>query len=352
MVSLVVGFLTAAMMALLSGPLLITRLKAFKAGQNISTDAPASHATKQGTPTMGGLLILFSTSVITVLYVVWDEIGTHRRELQDFRLIPVLAVFIVFGCIGFADDLLSLTRGKNLGLRAREKFAAQVIAAVGFAVYLATTSQPGLTTSISVLPTALINAMHSGQVIWDAGWLYFPLAVLFMVGYSNATNITDGLDGLLGGLTFICSVTMAALLLPLQPDLALFCAALAGGTAGFLWWNSHPAQVFMGDTGSLAIGAALAAVAMLGKQEIAVIVCGLMFWVELCSVMLQVSVFKFRRRTRGLEYAKAHRIFRRAPLHHHFEEIGLPETLVVGRFWAVGAMLAAISMLWLIGRIS
>ncbi len=352
MVSLVVGFVAATLLALLPGPMLIRRLKAFKAGQNISTDAPASHAAKQGTPTMGGLLILFSTVVVTVLYVAWDEIGTHRREVQDFRLIPVLAVFLVFGCIGFADDMLSLTRGRNLGLRAREKFAAQVIAAAGFAAYLAATIHPGLTTSIAFLPSAIINPLRVGQIVWDAGWLYFPLSMLLLVGYSNATNITDGLDGLLGGLTLISSIVMAGLLLPFQPDLAFFCAALAGGTLGFLWWNTHPARIFMGDTGSLAIGAVLAAVAILGKQEIAVIVCGLAFWAELCSVILQVSIFKFRRRTRGLEYAREHRVFRRAPLHHHFEEIGVPETQVVGRFWIAGALLAAVAMFWLTGRIS
>jgi phospho-N-acetylmuramoyl-pentapeptide-transferase len=339
-------------MAVLPGGTLISRLRAFKAGQNISADAPASHAAKQGTPTMGGLLILFSTTVVTSLYVVWDEVGTHRREVQDFRLIPVLLVFLAFGCIGLADDVLSVTRGKNLGLRAREKFTVQVLAAAGFAAYLAATSQPGLTTSISILPSVLINTMHVGQVVWDAGWLYFPLCILFLVGYSNATNMTDGLDGLLGGLSFIASTAMSALLLPLQPDLAFFCAALAGGTLGFLWWNTHPARVFMGDTGSLAIGAALATVAILGKQEVAVIVCGLVFWAELFSVMVQVIVFKYRRRVHGLECARAHRVFRRAPLHHHFEECGIAETQVVGRFAVFGVVLAAVALLWLIGRIS
>ncbi len=352
MVSVIVGLVAAVLIAILSGGALVSRLRAFKAGQNISPDAPASHAAKQGTPTMGGLIILFSTTVVTALYIVWDEVGTHRREVQDFRLIPVLMVFLAFGCIGLADDVLSVTRGKNLGLRAREKFTIQVLAAAGFAAYLAASSQPGLTTSISILPSVLINTMHVGQVVWDAGWLYFPLSILFLVGYSNATNMTDGLDGLLGGLSFIASTAMSALLLPLQPDLSFFCAALAGGTLGFLWFNTHPARVFMGDTGSLAIGAALATVAILGKQEVAVIVCGLVFWAELFSVMVQVTVFKYRRRVHGLEYARAHRVFRRSPLHHHFEECGIAETQVVGRFLIIGVVLAGVALLWLIGRIS
>ncbi|HLV78769.1 MAG TPA: hypothetical protein VKT32_00770, partial [Chthonomonadaceae bacterium] len=178
------------------------------------------------------------------------------------------------------------------------------------------------------------------------GNAYYLLAVLFIVGLSNATNITDGLDGLSSGLTILISLALAALLTPIYPGLSFYCVVLAGGLAGFLWWNAHPAQVFMGDTGSLALGAGLAGAAMLGKQEVGLIVAALVCWIELISVIVQVTVFKWRRRRYGLEYAKGHRVFRRTPLHHHFEEAGWPETAVVTRFWLVGALCAALSLLW------
>jgi phospho-N-acetylmuramoyl-pentapeptide-transferase len=173
--------------------------------------------------------------------------------------------------------------------------------------------------------------------------------VLFIVGLSNATNITDGLDGLASGVTILICVAAAAMVWLSHPWLSVYTVALAGGLAGFLWWNAHPARVFMGDTGSLPLGAALAGVALAGKHEVGLIIASLVCWAELISVMIQVTVFKWRRRTRGIEYARGHRVFRRTPLHHHFEELGVPETAIVTRFWIAGALVAALSLLW--GRI-
>lgn len=261
-------------------------------------------------------------------------------------MLPQLILTLAFGAIGFADDFLSARRGKNLGLRAREKFAAQCLVAIGFALWLAKTAQPDLTTSVALTPSLTLGNVVIGENVVDLGFWYYPLAVLTIVGLSNATNFTDGLDGLSSGLAILISLALALLLAPISASFGFFAAALAGALAGFLWWNAHPARVFMGDTGSLALGAALAGVALIGKQEIALIVASLVCWAELFSVIIQVLVFKWRRRQHGLEYAQTHRVFRRSPLHHHFEEVGWPETQVVLRFWIAGAVCAALALLW------
>ena len=343
MVSLILGFIAAFLLAVLPGGALIARLRQLGAKQNISSDAPTAHSKKQGTPTMGGLLILFSIAVVTVVYIA---IALIRHNPLDPGLIPVLLVTLAYGAIGFADDYLSLVRGKNLGLRAREKFAAQCLVAAGFVFWLASTGQPGATTAVSLLPPQLLHEMAAGQRTIDLGWWYYVIALVLIVGLSNATNFTDGLDGLSSGVTLLICLAVAALIAVMRPDLAFFSMALGGGVVGFLWWNAHPARVFMGDTCSLALGAALGAVAILGKQEIGLIIASLVCWAELISVIIQVGVFKFRRKLHGIEYARAHRFFRRTPLHHHFEEAGLPETQVVTRFWIAGAICAALALLW------
>lgn len=345
MVSLVLGFVAAFLLAALPGGWVIARLRQGGARQIVSSDAPQTHTRKQGTPTMGGILILFSLTVTTLAYL-GIEWGSHRKPAQDLELLPLLILTLAFSAIGFADDWLSLKRGKNLGLRARDKFLAQCLAGAGFVFWMAATAQPGVTTQVQTLPSLLLNSLAAGQVTLDLGWAYYPLALLLLVGLSNATNITDGLDGLAGGLTLLISLALTALVAVIRPDLAFFTVALAGALAGFLWWNATPARVFMGDTASLALGAALVGVALMGKQEIGLIAASLVCWAELISVMIQVSVFKWRKRTRGIDYARAHRIFRRTPLHHHFEELGLPETQVVQRFWLIGGLCAALALLW------
>lgn len=342
MTSLILGFVGAFLLAALPGKFAIARLRKLGAKQNISVDAPEAHSAKQGTPTMGGLLVLLSHTVVVVLYIVFAQLGAHRTPIQDLALLPLLLMTLAFGAIGFLDDFLSARRGKNLGLRAREKFTAQCLVAIGFACWMAATSRAGYTTFVDIKPGRLMDPL-----VIDLGWLYYPLAVLLIVGLSNATNFTDGLDGLSSGVTiFICLALAALVGQSVYPALDFYCLALAGALAGFLWWNAHPAKVFMGDTGSLAIGAALAGVALIGKQEVGLIVAALVCWAELMSVIVQVTVFKWRRIRRGLDYAKAHRVFRRAPLHHHFEESGWAETQVVTRLWIAGALCAALAMLW------
>ncbi len=349
--ALITGFLLAAV----PGQKAITMLRKLNAKQNISEDAPTSHMVKQGTPTMGGLLILVSLTLTTILYIASTEMGEHRHAADDLALVPVLLTTLAFGAIGFADDYLSAKRGKNLGLRAREKLAAQLVAGGIFIAWLVITAKPGLTTYVELIPGALADTAVfrmigiNGPVAINLGWLYYPLGLLYIVGMSNATNITDGLDGLSSGITIMMSLAAAALVYAMRPDLGTYCLALAGAIAGFLWWNAHPAKVFMGDTCSLALGAGLAAVSMAGKQEVGVIVASAICWAELFSVMIQVTMFKIRKKQKGLEYAQQTRVFKRAPLHHHFEECGWKETQVVVRFWIVAAIAAAISLLWMRG---
>jgi phospho-N-acetylmuramoyl-pentapeptide-transferase len=346
MISLILGFVTAFLLAALPGKAVIARLRQLGAQQNISTDAPTAHTAKQGTPTMGGLLILFALTVTVLAYFLLTQLGAHRHVAEDYTLPALLALTLAYGVIGFADDYLSFRRGKNLGLKAREKFAAQCGVAFAFLFWVAATAHPNLTTVVTLSPSLVTNALARPELSVDPGWGYYLVAFLFIVGLSNATNITDGLDGLSSGLTILICLALAALVSVMYPALSFFAVALAGGLAGFLWWNAHPARVFMGDTCSLALGAGLAGVAILGKQEIGLIVASLVCWAELISVIIQVSVFKYRRRKYGLEYAKAHRVFRRTPLHHHFEEAGWPETQVVLRLWLVGALCAALALLW------
>jgi phospho-N-acetylmuramoyl-pentapeptide-transferase len=344
--SLVVGFLAAFLLAAVPGQPVIALLRRLGARQNVSADAPVAHGAKQGTPTMGGLLILGAHTLV-VLGFCLVALLARQQDIGLGVMLPVLLMTLGFGAIGFLDDFLSTRRGKNLGLKAREKFSAQCLIAIGFALWLARASQPNLTTSIALTPTLSFGDWVLGGKVVDLGIWYYPLAVLFIVALSNATNFTDGLDGLASGVILFISLTLALLLLrTFYPALTFFTIALAGALAGFLWWNAHPAKVFMGDTGALALGAALAGVALVSKQEMGLIVASLVCWAELFSVMIQVLVFKWRRRRHGLEYARAHRIFRRSPLHHHFEEIGWPETQVVTRFWIAGLCCALLALLW------
>lgn len=340
MASLVLGFAVAFLLAALPGKAAIGWLQKLNAKQNVSADAPQSHAAKQGTPTMGGLLILFSLTVTVVGYLLFAR-GAHRHPAEDFNLLPLLLMTLGFGGIGFLDDYLSVKRGKNLGLKARQKLAGQFLIAIGFVLWMARNAQAGLTTYVDLAPPSVMAPFAI-----DLHWWYYPVAVLFLVGFSNATNITDGLDGLSSGITILICLALSALVGLLRPDLSFMAVALAGALAGFLWWNAHPAKMFMGDTSSLALGACLGGIALVGKAEIGLVIASLVCWAEIISVMIQVSVFKWRKRKYGLEYAKSHRIFRRTPLHHHFEEIGWRETTVVLRFWLAGALCAALALLW------
>jgi len=308
--STVLAATLAAALTLLFGRWAIPRLRALRAQQTIRDDAPARHRVKAGTPTMGGIVIIVAAAVATLM--------TLRRLPPG--LVVALLVMIGYGLIGGIDDLLKIRRRRNLGLRARERLAMQVLLAALVAVYVA--RRPELGTALT-LP---------GGGRWDPGWGYLVFALLYVVGFANAVNLTDGLDGLAAGTVAIAAASYAVIALRgAQPDLAALSAALAGSCLGFLWFNAHPAQVIMGDVGSNALGAALAALAILTKTEVILFVVGAIFVLEAASDILQVAYFKS---TGGK------RIFRMAPLHHHFELLGWTETQTVTRMWLVAVFAA------------
>jgi phospho-N-acetylmuramoyl-pentapeptide-transferase len=315
------GFVAAFMVSTLLGGPMIGWLRRVGAKQTVSEDAPSRHAEKQGTPTMGGLIIMAGLAVpVTV------EALARQGHL---RALALLGMTLLFGLVGFLDDFLIARRGKNLGLRAREKLALQFVGAAAFVLFLRADATPGRTTILSL-----------GSWSADLGVWYYALGALFIVSMSNAINLTDGLDGLAGGVSALLALALSVTVFAhgALGWLPLFGGALAGACAGFLWYNAHPAQVFMGDTGALALGAALAGMAMMGKVEVPFQLCAAVPWAETFAVIAQVAVFKARKRARGLEYAQANRLFRRTPLHHHFEEIGWRETRIVARFWLATAL--------------
>lgn len=296
----------SAVFVLLVGPFAIRWLRTV-ARQPISEDAPPRHRAKAGVPMMGGLLMI--GAVVLTLVVLW----TGSRTLG-----VVLLAFLGYGAAGLLDDLLKARRGRNLGLRAREKLAFQIPIGVAVGYYAAEFTALG---SALVLPWI-------GEI--QLGWLYLPFAVLFMVGFTNGVNLTDGLDGLAAGTVAIAALAYTGVALHVgRTDVAAFAAALAGACLGFLWFNAHPAQVIMGDVGSQALGGALAAVALVTKTEITLLVVGVVFVLEAASVMVQVAYFKA---TGG------RRVFRSSPLHHHFELAGWAETQIVTRFWLLGSL--------------
>ena len=326
-------FLLALVCVLVLGSPVIAVLAARKARQPISGDAPAAHQAKAGTPTMGGLLILaaaVATSVVTAV-AVRGAFGPARAT----RLGAVLLTFVLAGGIGLLDDLGKARKKENkAGLSERVKLALQVIVAGVFVAYLAFSEHGGMTTVLTF-----------GARDIDLGLAYYGFALLYLCFFGNAVNFTDGLDGLGAGTTLIASLAMGATVGVIAPEVGLFYGAVAGACAGFLFFNAFPARVFMGDTGSLALGMGLAAAALAAKQEILLLVVGLVYVAEIASMMIQRYVFKYRRLRWGIDYARAHRVFRRAPLHHHFEELGWRETQVAARFCVVGLAAAALGIL-------
>jgi phospho-N-acetylmuramoyl-pentapeptide-transferase len=321
--SLFPPFLLGCLVALAAGWLLIPILQRLKVRQFISTDAPKRHQTKAGTPTMGGAIILVGAVLPTLFF---------RLPSGDLRLLyAVLLTTVGFGLIGFIDDYLIITRGRNLGLRAREKLLGQFIVAIAFSAWFY------MTYPRADLGVGNIVSVQVAQIALAA------FHVLLLVGMSNAVNLTDGLDGLASGVSMPVWITLALLgLFGKYADpaavsdfrLVAFCAAFAGATLGYLWYNAHPAQVFMGDTGSLAIGGGMAAAAIALRQEWVLILAAAVHVVEALSVIIQVISFK----TTGK------RVFKRSPLHHHFEEIEWPETRIVARFTLVSAMACLLAL--------
>lgn len=323
--------LTAFLICYLLGPWVIQRLRRMQVGQYIREDGPQSHHQKAGTPTMGGLLILLAVTISTLLWA----------NLTNAYMWIALGTTLGFGLIGFLDDYLKQVKKQNKGLGVRSKFGLQFLFSVGCGLCLY-----GLPDFDTVVTIPFIKELSP-----DLGIGYLVLALLVIVGTSNAVNLTDGLDGLAIGPTIVAAVTYMVFAyvtghirfsqyLQLNyvagcGEVAIFCGSLAGAGLGFLWFNAYPADVFMGDTGSLSLGAALGSVALLTKQEILLIIVGGLFVVEALSVIFQVGFFKI---------TKGRRILRMAPLHHHFELKGWPESKVIVRFWIVAIALALISM--------
>jgi phospho-N-acetylmuramoyl-pentapeptide-transferase len=341
------AMLTAILLAFAVGPTIIARLRAHKIGQVIRAEGLASHQGKRGTPTMGGLIILLATVVPTLL---WAPL-TNR-----FVVVALLATLWT-GAIGFVDDYLKIVEGKSRGLVAKWKLVLQVVFGLALGLYLL--GWPVV--AESVLPaTATTLPFLKYTVIRFSPWIYVAFVTFVVTGTSNAVNMTDGLDGLAAGLTAIAAAAFAFFAyvlgrvdatsylqfyyLPGAGELTVYCAALMGGALGFLWFNAHPAQVFMGDTGSLAIGGGLGTAAILLKAEFLLLIIGGVFVAEQLSVVIQIGVYKWFKRTRGREYADAHRVFRMAPLHHHFEKHGWAESAVVTRFYIIGIFCALVAL--------
>src|SRR5262245_28880001 len=338
---------TALLLAFFVGPAIIRRLRALKVGQVVRVDFLASHQGKRGTPTMGGIIILLCTVVPTLL---WAPLNNR------FVAVALIATLWT-GTIGFIDDYLKVVQGKSRGLVAKYKLAGQIIFGIALGLYLI--FYPVV--PVSTIPaTATSMPFFKFVVLNFAPWLYVVFVTFIVAGTSNGVNLADGLDGLATGLTAISAAAFALFAyifgrtdattylnlfyLPGAGELAVFLGALMGGALGFLWFNAHPAQVFLGATGSLGIGGALGTVAILLKAEFLLAIIGGVFVAESLSVLIQTGVFRWHRRTRGREYAEANRVFRMAPLHHHFEKCGWAETTVVTRFYIAGILAALVAI--------
>jgi phospho-N-acetylmuramoyl-pentapeptide-transferase len=341
--------ITALLISLLLGPWLIARLREFQIGQHIREEGPKSHKKKAGTPTMGGLLIVVSIIVPTLL---WANLRNRFVWLVTFAT-------IAYAAIGFADDYIKIVRKRSLGLTAREKIGLQILTGVGVGLvllYWMNVSARLYSTKLNVpffkafAPDLLIDRLFSTP-LWILAYLPFlAFVALVIVGSSNSVNLTDGLDGLAIGCTLIASAALTALtyitghrilsdyldiqFLPDVSELTILCGSMVGASLGFLWYNAHPAEVFMGDVGSLALGGAIGTIAVIIKQELLLIFIGGVFVCEALSVMIQVISFKFRGK----------RVFRMAPLHHHFELAGWSESKVIIRFWIASLILALFSL--------
>lgn len=328
----ILGVLTALLISLVIGPSMIRYLSSYNIGQSVRDDGPKSHFSKAGTPTMGGALILVAIVVSTLL---WSDLSSRFVWV-------VLFVIIGFGGIGWVDDYKKIVHRNSKGLASRWKYFWQSVFGLGAALVLFNTAQFPIETQL-IVPFVK-------DILIDLGWMYVVLTYFVIVGCSNAVNLTDGLDGLailptvlVGGAlgvfayltgNFNFSVYLGIPYVPGVGEMVIFCGAIVGAGFGFLWFNTYPAQVFMGDVGALALGAALGVVAVIVRQELVLFIMGGIFVVETMSVVLQVASFKLTGR----------RIFRMAPLHHHFELKGWPEPRIIVRFWIITVVLVLIGL--------
>src|SRR5580692_4356504 len=342
------AFFSAMLLSILLGPWLISRLREFQIRQHIREDGPKTHLKKAGTPTMGGLLIGAS---ILIPVLLWSNLTTPAVWVA-------LTGLVSFGSVGFLDDYLKVSRKRNLGLTARQKLALEALASLLIGVLLLAMNAKGLySTSMNVPffknlhPDLLIHAWLRHANTYPLAFVpFFLFLFLVLAGCADSVNLTDGLDGLAIGLMAIASAAMTSLAFlsghaefaryldllrtPGASELTIFCGAMFGASLGFLWYNAHPAEVFMGDVGSLALGGGLGVVAVLLKQEILLLFIGGIFVMEALSVIIQVGSFKLTGK----------RVFRMAPLHHHFELLGWEESKVIARFWIAGLVLALFAL--------
>jgi phospho-N-acetylmuramoyl-pentapeptide-transferase len=340
--------LTAMFLTLVFGPWLIRKLRELQIGQYIREEGPQEHKKKAGTPTMGGVLIVLSTAVPVLLWA----------DLQNPFVLLSLFALLAFAAIGFVDDYAKVAKRQNLGLTARTKIALQVgVSSVAAIVLLVLATHSAYSTQLIVpffkrfRPELVIHGLLHSANLWPLSFFPFLVFVaLVITGSSNAVNLTDGLDGLAIGCTVIAAGALTVLTyvssnyrwanyleiqyIPRVGELTVFCGALVGASLGFLWYNAHPAEVFMGDVGSLALGGTLGTVAVIIKQEVLLVFVGGIFVVEALSVILQVGSFKLRGK----------RIFRMAPIHHHFELLGWSESKVIVRFWIAALVFALFAL--------
>jgi phospho-N-acetylmuramoyl-pentapeptide-transferase len=328
----ILGVLTSLFIALIIGPYLIQRLSEYQIGQSVRADGPKTHLEKSGTPTMGGLLILVSIAVSTLC---WADLGNRFIWV-------VLLVTLLFGGVGWIDDYRKVVNRDHRGLPARYKYFSQSVIGLAAAIFLYLTATVSAETKLIVPFVKEINL--------ELGWLYIVLTYFVIVGSSNAVNLTDGLDGLAilptvmiaGALAIFAYATgnvrfaeyLGIPYIPGVGEVAVFCGAMVGAGLGFLWFNTYPAQVFMGDIGALALGAALGIIAVLVRQELVLFIMGGVFVIETVSVILQVGSYKLTGR----------RIFHMAPLHHHYELKGWPEPRVIVRFWIITVILVLVGL--------
>jgi len=322
---------TTLLICYIFGGKIIELIRKLKIGQSIREDGPQTHLQKSGTPTMGGIFIILSV-VIAMLF--WGDL--HNKAVW-----VTICAFLAFGAIGFIDDFLKISRRNSAGLAAWKKLVLQFAAAIAVVLVIYFTGDEN---------TTLLYVPFFKNPVIDMGWVWIPFAVLLVVGESNAVNFSDGLDGLLAGLLIIVFLTLAVITyitgridyseylgIPYVPgagELTVFCLAATGACVGFLWYNAHPAEIFMGDVGSLSLGGVIAVISLITKKELLILIIGGLFIVEIASVVIQVVSFKL----------SGKRVFKMAPIHHHYELSGWPEVKTVIRFWIIGGLFAIIAL--------
>jgi phospho-N-acetylmuramoyl-pentapeptide-transferase len=336
--------ITALIISFWLGPKIIRKLREYQIGESAKLEAPKTHLAKAGTPTMGGLIVLLSVLIPALLWT----------DLKNGYILLILFVTVILGAVGFLDDFLKVVRKKPKGLIGKYKIAGQVCVGlvVGSVIYFF----PQWIDQTLVPYRSSTTVPFMKNLEWDLGMFYIPVVVFIITATSNAVNLTDGLDGLAIGTVGIVSMTLALityvsgnavwsqyLTIPFlrgNGELAIYCAAISGAALGFLWFNSHPAQVFMGDTGSLALGGIIGAMCVLIKKELLLPTLGGIFLIETVSVIIQRMYFKYTKK----RYGEGRRVFKMAPIHHHFEMLGWPEPKIVTRFYIIAILLMILSL--------